>query len=205
MARGGYPENGRKAGGSGSLILQLDVPGNEAPLQLPALIRNLGGGLVTLEVKNPWTVLCWETLKGQTGCLKMPSAESPEVTEIEGTVSWARYTVLDQDSGVLNLGLKLTDPNLENQRQLREYIPQTTEDIKGLWDKWEQVRQAPAPASDFTKVGFAAAVILLCSGLALQLMDFKGFKIFGWVLWFLGTLAVAGEGLRFWKNHRVSR
>ena len=75
-----------------AMILQIDRPGDEAPLQFPAVIRNLAAGVATLEVNNPWTILNWETLKGQGARLRL-LAETGEVTDIRGTVNWARYSV----------------------------------------------------------------------------------------------------------------
>jgi hypothetical protein len=205
MPDGGFPETGGRAPASSALILQIDRPGNESALQFPAVIRNLAAGVVTLEVKNPWTVMKWDSLKGQGGCLRLLSPETNELTEIPGIVRWARYTILDQNHGRLGLTLKLTDPNPSVQKLLLSYITQTPGDIKGLWNRWEQTRQTQEPESFATKITFFAALALLLIGLTLQLASAQSLKIFGWVLWFCGTLVVAVQTLRLWKSRRASR
>jgi hypothetical protein len=187
-----------------AMILQIDRPGEEAPLQFPAVIRNLAAGVATLEVNNPWTILNWETLKGQGVCLRL-LAETGEVTDLRGIVDWARYSVQGQDSGNLSLSLQLTDPDPAPQKLLSEYIPHTSKDIKGFWDRWEQTQAVGAPRLSPlpTKIGLAA-LALLFGGLTLQFSEAMGFKIFGLVLWCGGTLVIALQALRFWKNRKAS-
>lgn len=200
---GGQPENWRRTPESAVMILQIDRRGDEQSLQFSAVIRNLGAGLATLEIANPWTIMNWETLKGRKGCLRLLSPETGESTEIRGTVRWARYTVQDQDSGVLNLGLKLADPDQLAQKLLFEHITHTSDDIKGLWKRWDQTRQS-SPSGPFSiKMGFVATALLL-GALGMQFAGPKGFKLFGWVLWFLGTLVVGNQALRFWKDRKAS-
>ncbi len=199
-----HPENWGMAAESSAMILQIDRPGAEGGLKFPAMIRNLAGGVVTLEINNPWTIMNWETLKGLKGCLRLQSSGTGEPTEIRGTVTRARYTVQDQDSGQLDLDLKLTGPDQSVQELLFEHITQTSDDIKGLWNRWEQTRQTPDPASLSQKTGFTALALLL-GGVALQVVGPHTFKLFGWVLWLFGTLMVAGQTLRFWKSRKASR
>jgi len=185
------------------LILQIKRPGDDRPLQFPAKILNLSGGVVTLEVKNPWISLQWDTLKGQKGCLLLLSAGTEEVTDIRGTVAWARQTAQGADN--LSLGLELASSSLTAQKQLIEHIPHTSDDIKGLWDRWEEAQQSSAASGTIsTKIGYTA-VVLLTAGLALQLAEPQGYKLFGWGLWFLGTLAVAGQTLHYWRNRKAAR
>ncbi len=203
MVNGGQTRN--RASRSSTLMIEIERPGNEATLQFPAVIRNLATGVVTLEVKNPWSIMNWDTLKGQKAHLRLLSAETEEITEIGGTISWARYTVQDQGHGRLGLALKLANANSAEQKLLYDYMPQTTDDIKGLWEKWEEAQQTVEPESMAAKLTFFAALALLLVGLALQLAGGQSLKIFGWVLWFCGTLVVAGQTLRLWKSRRASR
>ena len=203
MPDGGQPENWSRTPESAVMVLQIDRRGDEQSLQFSAVIRNLGAGLATLEVTNPWTVMDWETLKGRKGCLRLLSPETGESTEIRGTVTWARYTVQDQESGHLNLGLELADPDQLAQKLLFEHITHSSADIKGLWNRWDQARQSPQSGPFSIKMGFAATALLL-GALAMQFAGPKGFKLFGWVLWFCGTLVVANQALRFWKDRKAS-
>ncbi len=203
MTDGEQPTTRRKSPESAVMILQIDRGGDEAPLQFAAVIRNLGAGLATLEVTNPWTITDWEALEGRKGSLRLLSDETGKAIEIRGTISWARYIVQDQENGQLNLGLKLADPDRLAQQLLFEQITHSSDDIKGLWDRWEQTRQA-APAGPFSAKLGSAATALLIGALAMQFLDPHGLKMFGWVLWLGGTLLVANQVLRFWKHSKAS-
>jgi hypothetical protein len=186
------------------MILRIDRPGEERPLQFPAVIRNLVNGLATLEVNNPWTILNWETLKGQGGGLRL-LAGTGEVTDLQGIINWARYSVLGQDSGKLSLCLEITDLDPSARKQLAEYIPFNARDIKGFWDQWDQTQESQPPRLPViaTKIGMAALSFFF-AGLALQFSEALEFKMFGLLLWCGGTLVVAWQVLRFWKNRKAS-
>jgi hypothetical protein len=188
------------------MILQIDRPDEAAPLQFPVVIRNLVAGVATLEVNNPWTILNWESLKGQSGCLRLLN-ETGEVIDLKGTITWAKYRILSQDSGSLSLNLEMTDPDPLVQRQLIDCIPHPAKDIKGFWDRWDQAQaqaRAPKPALIPTKMAFTALALLL-SGLVLQLSGVTGLKLVGWGLWGIGTTLVALQALRFWRSRNVSQ
>ena len=113
--------------------------------------------------------------------------------------------MLDQDHGQLHLGLKLADPAAAKML-LFEHLPYITADIKSLWDRWDQARQAPEPtAFSFSiRIGLAALTLLI-SGVALQLLWPKPYKLLGWLLWLFGTLLVGGQAWHFWRCRRASR
>jgi hypothetical protein len=193
------------ASGSAAMVLQIARPDNQPPLQFPAMVRNLSGGVVTLEVNNPWTILNWDALKGNEACLRLLSAAG-ELTEQKGTISWARYSVQDQTGGKLSLGLKLYEFDLASHRSISGQIEHTSKDIIGLWDRWEEAQHTAAPESPpYNPRILAGAVGLLLAGLGLQLAAPKGVKFFGWLLWFFGTLAIATQTLRYWKSRKISR
>jgi len=196
-------ETGNRAPKSPALILQIGSPMDGIPLRFPAVVRNLVEEVVTLEVEDPWTILNWETLKGRPGSLHLQS-DTGIVTELQGSVTWATYKVLDQDHGQLNLGLKLADPAAK--MLLSEHLPYITADIMSLWDRWDQARQAPEPAgfSFSTMIGLAALPLLI-SGVVLQFMWPKPYKLLGWLLWLFGTLLVGGQIFHFWRCRRASR
>ncbi|MCX5893177.1 MAG: hypothetical protein NTW80_09440 [Deltaproteobacteria bacterium] len=191
-------------GSRSAMLLQIERPGEESPWQFPAVIRNLVAGVATLEVNNPWTILNWDTLKGQGGCLRLLT-ETGEITDLRGTINWARYSVQGQDSGILSLSLALTAPNPAAQRLLADFIPHTAKDIKGFWDRYDQAQGSLIPKTPPvpTKIGLAALALLL-AGLALQLTGVTAFKLLGWLLWCGGTVVVALPVLRFWKSRRAS-
>jgi hypothetical protein len=178
MSDGGQPGNRSRTHEPAVMILEIDGRGDEQSLQFSAVIRNLGAGLATLEVTNPWTIMNWETLKGRKGALRLLSPETGKSTNIQGTVMWARYTVRDQENGQLNLGLQLADPDQLAQKLLFEHITHTSDDIKGLWNRWDQARQSSHLSQLSIKIGLTAMALLL-GALALQLAGPKGFKLFG--------------------------
>lgn len=178
MPTGELPKNWSRTPESAVMLLQIDGRAHEQSLQFSAMIRNLGASLATLEVTNPWMIMNWESLKGRKGCLRLLSPETGKSTEIRGTVRWARYTVQDQENGHLNLGLELADPDQVAQKLLFEHITHTSEDIKGLWSRWDQTRQPSHSRPLSLKMGFVAAVLLL-GALVMQFAGPKGFKLFG--------------------------
>ncbi len=202
MPAEGRPETCSRSPESSVMILHIDRRGEEQPLRLAAVIRNLGAGLATLEVANPWTVMEWETLKGRKARLSLQSPETGKSIDIRGTVTWARFTGQEEATGLLSLGLALAEPDQLAKQLLFEHITHTSDDIKGLWNRWEQVRQSSSPRTLSTKIGFGATALLF-GALAMQLAAPQGVKIFGWVLWFCGTLLVASQTLRFWKHRNA--
>jgi hypothetical protein len=199
-----HPFAAKSKTSASAMILQLDQPAGESPLQFPALIRNLVGGVATLEVNNPWTILNWETLKGQGGCLRLLT-ETGEVSDLRGSVNWARYRVQGQDSGNLSLSLTLTNPDPSAQKLLSAYIPHTTKDIKAFWECYDQAQgsQTQKISSLPTKTSLIALALLL-SGLILQFTGVTAFKLLGWLLWGGGSVVVASRVLRFWKSRKAS-
>ena len=185
-----------------AMILQIDRPNGESPLQFPAVIRNLVAGVATLEVNNPWTIMNWEALKGRGGCLRLLT-ETGEVSDLRGVVNWARYTVQGQDSGNLMVSIKLTNPDPSVQKLITQCIPYTAEDIKGFWECWEKAQGSQKVAPLPTMLGLAALALLL-SGLVLQFIGATGFRFLGWLLWCGGTVLIASQILSFWKSRKVS-
>lgn len=200
----GLSEGNRAASASPAMILQINRPDNEPPIQFPAVVRNLAGGVVTLEVNNPWTILDWEALKGKEANLRLLSTDG-ELNDQKGTVAWARYSVQGQMGGQLHLGLKLYDFNLATQKSISGQIGHSSKDIIGLWDRWEEARQTTPESPPYNSKIVFGAVALLLAGLGLQLAAPKGVKFFGWLLWFFGTLAIATQTLRYWKSRKASR
>jgi hypothetical protein len=202
MPNGFSAQSQTTASESPAMILQIARPDNAPPLQFPAVVRNLAGGVVTLEVNNPWTILDWDALKGKEACLRLVSADG-EVNDQKGTVAWARYSVQDQLGGKLHLGLKLVEFNLATHKSISGQIEHTSKDIVGLWDRWEEARQTASESPPYNPKIVLGALVLLLGGLGLQFAAVKGVKFFGWLLWFLGTLAIATQTLRYWKSRKT--
>jgi hypothetical protein len=127
-----------------AMILEIDQPVEDSPLQFPAVIRDLLGGVALLEVINPPTIMDWESLKGREGRLRLLT-ETGEVADVRGFVNWARYSVHGLDLDILNLGLALTDPDTSIQKLLTECIQHPAKDLASFWDRWDQAQENKSP------------------------------------------------------------
>jgi len=203
MTEGRHPGQDGKVSQPKTVMVQVFRPGDDSPLKFPALVRNLADGVATLEVDNPWTVLDWGSLKGQAGSLHLMSANGA-VTELQGRLNWARYTVTDRDSGQLSLGLQLTALTAAARQLLDEQMLHTSEDIKTLWDRWEEARRAAKPPAFSPRLGFLA-LALLGGSLAVNRLIPGPYKWFSWILWLSAALVVAAQTRQFWKNRRDYR
>ena len=95
-------------------------------------------------------------------------------------------------------------PICEAISRLSNLLPHTSQDIKGLWDRYDQVRESPGN-SNLGHHCYIAGLVLLLGGLALQFAGSPGYKVCGWALWGLGSLGIAGKIIRpFWQK-RPSR
>jgi hypothetical protein len=103
----------------------------------------------------------------------------------------------------LSLGLQLINPPGEAISRLSNLLPHTSQDIKGLWDRYDQARQSPGN-SNWLHICYIAGLVLLIGGLGLQFANSPDHKAYGWVLWLLGSLAIAGEIIRPFRQEQPS-
>lgn len=172
--------------------LSLEVAGQEepTPLLIPVLIRNLSMGRVTLAVAYPWGITDWERYRGEDCVLRMEDPQGQEVFKIKAKISWAKFG--GQNQPPLSLGLHLVKPPGKALRQLNNLLTHPSQDIKGLWDRYDRVRETPGP-SNLMHQCYVTGVGLLVGGLALQFSGSSAYKMCGWALWLLGTLGIAGK------------
>lgn len=184
-----------------SSILEIDAPGAGAPHHFPVTVQNLAGGVVTLEVKSPWSMADWENLRGRRGHLRLHPGGTEEALEVKGTLTWTK----DSGDGRSRLwvGMELAQTDPITHKLLADQIPHTHKDIKGLWERWDQNLERPAEAQTHQKV-YRAGLGLLLGGLACQLAGTPSYQFFGWILWFCGSLAVAGQILWSMRQIRLS-
>ena len=93
------------------------------------------------------------------------------------------------------MGLQMVKPSSEALQRLSNLLPHPSQDIKGLWDRYDQVRKSPEK-SDWVHHCYIAGLVLLVGGLALQITGSPAYKMCGWVLWLLGSLGIAGKIIR---------
>ena len=180
--------------------LRLEVAGQEeaTPLLIPVLIQNQSRGGVTLAVTNPGGIADWERYRGEDCVLRGEDAQGQEVVNIRAKIAWTKFG--GQGQPPLSVGLSLVKPPGEALRQLNNLLTHPSQDIKGLWDRYDQVRETPGQ-SHLLHYCYLTGLGLLAGGLVLQFSGSLVYKMCGWVLWLLGSLGIAGKILwPFWQK-----
>jgi hypothetical protein len=151
----------------GFSFLMLEVAGQKEPtlLRIPVLIRNLSMGGVTLAVNNPRDLTDWDRYRGQDCILRLEAPGDQEVMNIKAKIAWTKSS--DNGQLPLSLGLQMVKPPGEVLTRLNDFLTHTSQDIKGLWDRYDQVRKNPGP-SHLVQHCYIAGLVLLVGGLVLQ-------------------------------------
>jgi len=193
-----------RAENPGSPTIRLEIAGQEAktPRIIPVRIRNLSTGGVTLTVTNLWDAPDWDRYRGEDCVLRVEDPGEGEPINIKAKIAWIRSGGTGQPP--LSLGLQLIKPTSVDISRLSNLLPQTSQDIKGLWDRYDQVRKSTGN-SDWVHRCYIAGLVLLLSGLVLQFAGSPGYKGYGWVLWMLGSLAIAWKITRPFRQKQPSR
>ena len=195
----GKPEE--KTTGHPSLVLEVAGQKEPTPLRIPVLIQNLSMGGVTLAVTSPWGIADWDRYRGENCVLRVKDPEGQEVANIKAKISWTKVGGHGQPP--LSLGLQLVKPSGEALRRLSGLLSHTSQDIQGLWDRYDQVREIPGQ-SQLVHHCYIAGLVLLVGGLVLQFAGSPTYKMCGWALWLVGSLGIAGKIIwPLWQN-RVS-
>jgi hypothetical protein len=189
---------------AGSPALRLEIAGQEAntPSLIPVFIRNLSTGGVTLTVAHPWSISDWDQYRGADCVLRIEDPGSGAPFNIRGKITWTRFGGTSQPP--LSLGFQMIKPPVEAISRLSNLLPHTSQDIKGLWDRYDQVRKSPGN-TDWVHRCYIAGLGLLLGGLVVQFASSPSFKVYGWVFWLLGTLGIVTKVLRpFWQKQPSS-
>jgi hypothetical protein len=181
-----------KAETTGYPSLRLELAGQEdpTPLLIPVFIQNLSMGGVTLAVTNPWGIADWDRYRGEDCVLRVKNPDGQELFNIKAKIAWTKVGGSSQPP--LSLGLQMVKPSGAVLRQLGGLLTHTSEDIKGLWDRYDQVREIPGQ-SHLLHHCYIAGLVLLVGGLVLQFAGSPTYKMYGWALWLLGSLGIAGK------------
>ena len=132
----------------------------------------------------------------------MEAPGGSEPINIKAKIAWTRAGGTGQPP--LSVGLQLLNPPSEAISRLSNLLPYTSQDIRGLWDRYDQVRKSPGN-SDWVHRCYMAGLVLLLGGLVLQFAGPPGYKGWGWVLWLAGSLGIAGKIIRpFWPKQPSS-
>jgi hypothetical protein len=187
---------------SPALMLEIARLEENTPHLVPVFIQNLSMGGVTLAVTNPWGITDWDRYRGRDCILRVEGSGGQEIIDIKAKISWSKFGGLGQPP--MFLGLQMARPTGEAFKLLSNHLAHSFQDTKGLWDRYDQVQETPAH-SPLVDRCYIVGLMLLMGGLVLQFASPPPYKVFGWVLWFLGTLGIAGKVIRpFWQK-RVSQ
>jgi hypothetical protein len=189
----GYPGLEAAATGLSHPVLEIADPEGETPFRLPVLVQNFSMEKVTLAIINPWIIGNWQRYHGQNCILRLPGAQNQQPISIDSKIAWTRFNVDGQSP--LFLGLHMAKPPGEALRRLSSQITHSSRDIKGLWERYDQVQEVPANPK-WPHYLYIAGLLLLLGGVVLQLNISLPYKDFGWILWFLGSLGIAPKVLR---------
>ena len=185
---------------TGYSLLTLEVAGRHSPTVLlkPVLLQNLSMGTVTLAVTNPWAIADWDRYRGENCVLRLEDPEAQKVININAKITWTKFGGNGQPP--LSLGLQMVKPSGEVLHLLNNLLTTTSQDMKGLWDRYDQVRKMPGQ-SPLVHHCYIAGLVLLLGGLVLQFSVTPAYKMCGWVLWLVGSLGIAGKIiLPFWQK-----
>jgi hypothetical protein len=184
--------------GSPSFMLEVAGQKEPTPLLIPVLIQNLSMGGVTLIVTNPWGIADWDRYRGEDCVLRVGDPGGQEVVNIKAKIAWTKLG--GQDQPPLSLGLQMIKPPDEALRRLSNLLTHTSQDIKGLWDRYDQVQKISGQ-SHLMHHCYIAGLVLLVGGMVLQFTGSPAYKMCGWALWLLGSLGIAGKIVwPFWQK-----
>jgi hypothetical protein len=184
--------------GHPNLVLEVAGQKEPTPLFIPVLAQNLSMGGVTLAVTNPWGLADWDRYRGENCVLRVHDPNGQEVAHIKAKIVWTKVGGNGQPP--LSLGLDMVKPSVEALRRLSGLLTHTSKDIKGLWDRYDQVRRIPGQ-SQLVHHCYIAGLVLLVGGLALQFAGSPAYKMYGWAFWLVGSLGIAGKIVwPLWQN-----
>jgi hypothetical protein len=198
----GQPEPAATITGPPALVLEIGGQEDHAPLRIPVQVQTLSMGLVTLAVTKPWLLADGERYRGRNCVLRLASPAGEQVIDIHGKISWSKSSRESQSP--LSLGLQIAKPSGEALKRLNDHIQHCSQDIKGLWERYDQVRTIPTH-SHLAHHFYLAGLVLLMGGVVLQFSGSHADKMFGWVLWLLGSLGLAGKVFYSLRQRRISR
>lgn len=179
-------------------MLEIADPEGKNPFRLPVLVQNFSMEKVSLAVINPWIIGDWQRYRGQDCLLRLPGLQGQQPISIQSKIVWTKFNADGQSP--LSLELYMAKPSGEALRRLSALITHSSQDTKRLWERYDQVQDVPAK-SNWPHHFYIAGLVLLLVGMVLQLDISLPYKEFGWILWFLGSLAIAPKVLRsFWQT-----
>jgi hypothetical protein len=198
----GRPEPKTVTPGSPSLVLEIAGQPGQTPLLIPVVAQTLSMGGVTVAMTNPWAVTDWESYRGRDCILRLEGPAGQEAIKINTKISWSKFSGDIQLP--LSLGLQMVKPSGEALKRLRDHLTHPSQDIKGLWERYDQVQEIPA-YSNLMHYFYLTGLVMLIGGVVLQFSGTPAFKTLGWVLWLLGTVGIGWKVMGSLRQKRVSQ
>lgn len=188
---------------SGPPALRLEIGGqdDQNPVLIPVRVQTLSMGLVTLGVTNPWLLADWERYRGRDCVLRLAGPAGEPLNDIPAKISWTRYS--DESRSSMSVGLQIATPSDEALKRLSDQITYCPQDIKGLWERYDQVRTVPNHSNLAHRL-YLAGLVLLIGGVLCQFSGAPAYQKFGWGLWLFGSLGLAGKVFFSARRKRVS-
>jgi len=183
-------------------MLEIGGQDDQNPILIPVRVQTLSMGLVTLAVTKTWLLADWERYRGRDCILRLEGPSGEPLININAKIAWTRYT--DESLSPLSLGLQIPSPSGEALKRLSDQITHCSQDIKGLWERYDQVRTIPT-YSNLAHQFYLGGLVLLIGGVLLQFSGSPAYQMFGWGLWLFGTLGLAGKVFISSRQKRISR
>ena len=194
----GHGKTEENTTGHPNLVLEVAGQKEPTPLRIPVIIQNLSMGGATLAVPNPWGIADWDRYRGEKCFLRVEDPDDQELATIKAKIAWTKVGGHGQPP--LSLGLQMIKPSGEALRWLGSLLSHNSQDIQGLWDRYDQVREIPGQ-SQLVHRCYIAGLVLLVGGLVLQFAGSPTYKMCGWALWLVGSLGIAGKIIwPLWQN-----
>jgi hypothetical protein len=194
----GHGKSEENTTGHPNLVLELAGQKAPTPLLIPVIIQNLSMGGITLAVTNPWGIADWDHYRGGNCILRVKNPDGQELVHIKAKIAWTKVGGSYQPP--LSLGVHMVKPSGEALRLLSSLLFHTSQDIQGLWDRYDQVRETPGQ-SPLVNRCYIAGLALLAGGLVLQFAGSSTYKMYGWGLWLAGSLGIASKIFwPLWQN-----
>ncbi|MGA9754357.1 MAG: hypothetical protein WBV23_04360, partial [Desulfobaccales bacterium] len=184
-------------------ILEIVRQGEETPLLIPVLIKNLSSqGGVTVSVTATVRIADWDRYRGRDCLLHVASPGEPHPFTSKAIFSWSKAS--SDGRSPVEVGVQLINPPREALKRLSDHMIHTPPDIKGLWERYDQVKEMPTH-SPLVHHFYIVGMALLVGGLALQFTGSSSFKTLGWVFWLLGSLGIAQKVVQSFRQKRVTQ
>lgn len=189
--------------------------------QFPALVRSLSAKGVILASYLAPEDLDLEATVGREAVIYLSTGE---VSQIHGTVLWARPRSPDEPEVVL--GLELSDSNLKVRRALEEQLLAYPQDLKNLWDHWDAMQEEisyashkgesdregrrgfwptavqertdaspPAQTVSYDSAIYWVGAGAVLTGGGIYYVAPEAYRLFGLILAIYGSLTIAGKSL----------